>query len=260
MTTSLSRHEAFLVIFDRVKGVVRSVVDLAQQIEGPASGFVDVERTSDGTCVCFFDYADALQSFDRTVEQLHRPEIASLEVRHDGWDCMVEIRQAVSRIGESLPKRGSDLADHDTLLEAALDLFLFSQILNEYLDASAVGVFGIWGAHWFGLAAENLPTDLVLGASPSRDVPTTELFKRLNSPETDETDSTEAIEARNRWVYEQVMAGVKYDDIIASLREKPRNWQRITTVPGIKGRARAYARTNRLPLPPPRKPGRPRGT
>jgi len=62
---------------------------------------------------------------------------------------------------------------------------------------------------------------------------------------------------RGEWIYHKVMNGDRFSAIIRALDKKPRTWERIGTVNGIKNAANSYANKHGLPLPPPRKKGRP---
>jgi hypothetical protein len=66
-----------------------------------------------------------------------------------------------------------------------------------------------------------------------------------------------ATEARDEWIYPQVMAGIAYAKIITRLGKKPKTWARIETENGIRKAALAYANRHGLPPPPKRKAGRP---
>jgi len=80
----------------------------------------------------------------------------------------------------------------------------------------------------------------------------------LSSP-VDESDEDWMKTKRDRdcWIYNQVMAGVKYAQIISELKSKPIRWSRIGSKMGIKKAAEKYAEDNNLPKPKPRPPGRP---
>lgn len=67
----------------------------------------------------------------------------------------------------------------------------------------------------------------------------------------------DATEARNKWVYEECKKGTVYKVIIRGTKAHS-DWNPITSVPGIKAAAKAYARRHCLPNPAPRKSGRPR--
>lgn len=67
-----------------------------------------------------------------------------------------------------------------------------------------------------------------------------------------------ATEARNKWIYEQVMKCVPWKEIAEQLAKSKENWRRIRSVNGIKEAALAYALKHDLPQPRPRRHGRPR--
>jgi len=69
----------------------------------------------------------------------------------------------------------------------------------------------------------------------------------------------ETTEARNRWIYDQVMSGLTYPRIreqLVTLSEE-RRWDLIDSDNGIRQVASRYASVHHLPSPPPRKKGRP---
>jgi hypothetical protein len=59
-----------------------------------------------------------------------------------------------------------------------------------------------------------------------------------------------AIEARDKWLYEQCCKLVRYEAIIRRLDKKTQTWLRITTPQGIKKAAAAYAERQIPKLPP----------
>jgi len=65
-----------------------------------------------------------------------------------------------------------------------------------------------------------------------------------------------AVEARNKWIYDSCMKGTAYSTILNRLKRKPKTWEAIMSVNGIKKVATAYATRHALPLPPKRQPGR----
>lgn len=64
--------------------------------------------------------------------------------------------------------------------------------------------------------------------------------------------------ARDRWIYDQCVRGIRYKEIIARLKAKPKSWEPITSIAGIKRAAQSYAQRNGLALPAARKKGRPK--
>jgi hypothetical protein len=59
-----------------------------------------------------------------------------------------------------------------------------------------------------------------------------------------------ALEARDRWIYDECCKGRPYRTIINWLRSRPERWRFISTVQGIRYVAAQYARRHRLPPPP----------
>lgn len=71
------------------------------------------------------------------------------------------------------------------------------------------------------------------------------------------SERQKAKEARDNWIYEQVMGGDKYSTIISRLKnEMPSSWTRISSVGGIRRAADAFAKRNCLSRPRTRQPGR----
>jgi len=64
-------------------------------------------------------------------------------------------------------------------------------------------------------------------------------------------------EDRNRWLYEQCQACTPYKNIISELRQH-KEWQRITSVQGVKKAATTYAERKNLSPIPIRQNGRPK--
>jgi hypothetical protein len=156
--------------------------------------------------------------------------------------------------------RGDLGGDPRALAEVVEVLGLAVQELDELCYRWALATFGVWGAHWFAIAATG-QFSLDLEQWPEVEVPTAKLLDLVRKPSEGETEQEWAVatQARNQWIYEQVMAGVKYTRIISDLKAMPAKWQRISSIPGIKAVARRYAKQHSLPLPKPRQPGRPAG-
>jgi len=68
-----------------------------------------------------------------------------------------------------------------------------------------------------------------------------------------------AMEARDKWIYEQAIKVVPWETIKRRLTKKPKGWERLGSVSGVKKAAFTYAKRHNLPPPPPRKAGRPQG-
>lgn len=67
-----------------------------------------------------------------------------------------------------------------------------------------------------------------------------------------------ANDARDEWLYDLAMKTVAWGTIRMRLAKKPKSWERIDSDNGVKKAARAYAHRHGLPVPPPRKAGRPK--
>lgn len=58
---------------------------------------------------------------------------------------------------------------------------------------------------------------------------------------------------RNKWIYNECCKGIPYSKIIYKLKtNKPKNWERINSVQGIRAAAIRYAKSRQLPHPPKR--------
>jgi hypothetical protein len=68
--------------------------------------------------------------------------------------------------------------------------------------------------------------------------------------------ATTANEDRDRWIYEQCCALVKYSSIKRALANNEEGWMPISSTSGLKLAAKRYAVRHNLPLPPSRQPGR----
>ncbi len=91
----------------------------------------------------------------------------------------------------------------------------------------------------------------------------TEELKRSTTPKTPDIKPSTPIaatanDARDKWLYDQCLALVKYGTIIRQLSNKT-EWEPIGSVKGIKNAANRYANSHLLPLIPPRQHGRPSG-
>ena len=67
----------------------------------------------------------------------------------------------------------------------------------------------------------------------------------------------QATEERDRWIYEQWWDGTKFEEIKQQVKARS-DWEPIETVQGVKDAGKAYVDRYGLPLPPPRRPGRPK--
>jgi hypothetical protein len=84
--------------------------------------------------------------------------------------------------------------------------------------------------------------------------------KRQAKQEPPRTGWAKDVQARNKWIYDQVMRGTGYKNIIAELRRRSATkggWQAISSIAGVKKAAVAYAERMKLDVPPKRRAGRP---
>lgn len=138
-------------------------------------------------------------------------------------------------------------------------IYLIAGAVNETCMYYMVSAFGQWGAHWLTMVPYETLKDL---AKRFEALPREEIIGALLGPPSDDSDEAwqRVSEECRQWIYEQVMAGVKYDKIKKALKEKPTKWPPYTTRQGLKAAAMKYALEHELPLPRPRPPGRPRGS
>lgn len=78
----------------------------------------------------------------------------------------------------------------------------------------------------------------------------------LNKLQQPGSDSDNTNDVRDKWIYEQCVAGTPYKNIILSINKVP-EWSEIESTNGIKGAANRYALRHGLPPIPVRTPGRP---
>jgi hypothetical protein len=64
-----------------------------------------------------------------------------------------------------------------------------------------------------------------------------------------------ANDPRDKFIYELACNGIPWKAIVAALKTKPKNWERIDTSNGVKAAANRYAARHQLPKPAPRKAG-----
>ena len=257
----IPKQDAFLIVCRQVKEVIDCAERLCGQIAAAAGWFLDDCRDdknpelSDVNVAYLFDFGDVIPAFARLAYVLRNPLFPALQL-----DALELVSDALKDIGNCLPRFGKWWGADDSLAEAQDFLLIGIQELQEFCDVQAVAAFGQWGAHWFWVAAEHGPKDAVFGPQAESNVEIDAVVTALRKPGGEAEDTgewEEAIRARNKWIYEQVMAGVKYPVIIERLKAKPTKWQRIGTIQGIRSAARTYAIRNNLPKPPRRRRGRP---
>jgi hypothetical protein len=66
------------------------------------------------------------------------------------------------------------------------------------------------------------------------------------------------LDARDKWIYEECMSVVKYEEIIRRLRDDHDEWESIDSINGIKSAAKKYAERRGLSGIPVRQAGRPK--
>lgn len=143
----------------------------------------------------------------------------------------------------------------------------FQEFLEETIDDMAAEAFGFCASLIFQCAREVDAIDVDEIIEYGVDVWPVYASQVIEAWTTRELtqgdcDAAVAIYARNKWIYEQVMAGVKYSDIIRGLKASAseNKWRLISTTPGLKAAAMRHAERHDLPKPPLRPPGRPSGS
>lgn len=61
---------------------------------------------------------------------------------------------------------------------------------------------------------------------------------------------------RDKWLYEECRKGTAYTTILIRLKRKPKSWERLESVQGIRGAVKRYCKRHNLPEPPKRQKGR----
>lgn len=254
----VSREDAFLHVYQAVRRLMDSVTALAEQLEADPEALwcFDAERAGAEYCDCELNFDHAFCQVEALEEALADDLIAALNV-----EAVAPIAEALRYTKEALPLPGQLGGDFRILAEAVDRLRWAVDDLNDYCYQHAIGIFGLWGGYWFMTAALHQSSFEFFGDDTVSQLPVEEVVALLSKPPTDESETAwaEATEARNRWIYQQVMAGVKYPAIIRDLESKPIKWQRVSTSQGIKSIARKYADSHGLPRPIVRAPGRPGG-
>ena len=249
-----------MLVYRAVRRLMDAVSGLVEQLEADpeARRIFNDERGGAG-------YSNVFEmNWDHVFPRIIEVEIGLQDgiVQSLGADPIASIEEALRYTKEALPSPGS-LGGDPRVLAEAVDHFSWAVgDLDDYCDRQAISVFGHWGWYWFKTAAtkrfslDDFADPNTVGLGPG------DIIGRMCAPAEEDSPQkwTEVREARNRWVYEQVMANVKYPTIINNLKSQPVTWQRISTVQGIKGVARRYAKVHNLPEPDARLPGRPTGT
>ena len=252
------RQDAFLEVYRAVREVIDGATLLSEQLEtDPDAQYAfSAERAGADYFYQDLNWDHVRPSLARLKEAIHEELIRALDN-----ETVDDIKCALHHAEEALPFPGQLGGNPRILAEVVNHLEWAVEALNEFCQQWATSVFGVWGAYWFDVAANSrFPLDHT-DYWPRIELPPAEVLSLMTKPEDDETGQewADAAEARNQWIYEQVMAGVKYNQIIAGLKGRPTKWQRISSIPGIKAVAAKYAKQHGLPEPKPRPPGRPPG-
>lgn len=256
---TLSRYEAFVAIFSHVTVAINSAVKLAQHIEDSATWALHYCRGTGEEPELDNTWPDVAPLLAEAKAAVNNPALAEIEEGCCG-ESLCDLRVAVSYIEAGLPEPGASGGYVRYLAEAVDHIVDSAGKLKEYREKLGIAIFGVWGNYWFSVAADNLPSDLVFWDVENEGRSLSQLRQLAEQPEEYESDLTVALDDRNRWLYEQAMAGVVWPEIIKRLKAKPSRWPRISSVPGVKDAVYAYARSHGLPEPPPRSPGRPKGS
>jgi len=246
----VTRQDAFLLAFRQIKMIIECGERLTEKI-------IDNHGSIDPAVLAGLD-ADLAR-----IVQLGSvmPLVTRLKDKRVQRSVIPKLNHAIEEAKSLIDdpaKRASDTIDH-----LALSLFDVMCELELYCETLAISVFGHWGAYWFQIAQEGLPTEDVFGSTEChRDVPVDVIITLLSQPEPHETDRARQMiqDEANRWIYEQLMAGEKHGKIASELKHKPVGWPRISSPAGLKARGAKYATEHGLPLPGPRPPGRPPGS
>jgi len=246
----LSKQDAFLLVYCAVQNVIDSVESLVDV-------FLWGEPYCNGWSASLPEGYSVPPDWDRALDDLN--DLGDLLdddlIQEIDSDAIQLVCRAFDRTEWSLanpPDCGEGLE------YAVMDLENAVAALEDYCDRQAVAAFGLWGWHWFKTATTGgFSLDSIGTRVPS--VGAKDVIRTMDAPEQTESEQEwkAAIEARDRWIYEQIMANIKFPEIIRELKTKPAKWQRISSVPGIKKAANRYAERHELPIPPQRRGGRP---
>lgn len=257
----LSKHQAFLHLFSACAGLLDSISSLCDAISD--ASFIEAHVSKDETYV-IHDWQETSEALEQLQSALQNPLIQEL-----GEEVIKKVADAAVQVKTGLPLEYKGEAESGTFL-GMYALYHIQPELEERLYNMAVETFGHWGAFWFNVAVTNpdlrsreqLACMSFLEADPSpSDLTSDEIIHAWRSSPVTESEELHgrAIDERNRWIYDQVMAGVKFPAIIKDLEKKPFGWTRISSVPGIKSAAEKFAERHNLPRPKKRSPGRPAG-
>lgn len=256
-TSPTSRQEAFLVVHRAMRALVHAALALAEQLEADpdARDMFDAERAG-----AAYDYRD--MGWDHVFPHLTDLEVAIQDVLVEAIanDPIEEIRIALRHAKESLPQPGQLGGDPRVLAEVVDRLEYYARELYDFCYRQAIAVFGDWGGYWYMQAASGeFSIDAIIDPA-TVDLPADRILQLMSSPAADESEQAwrDAKEARDRWIYEQVMDQVKYPVIIRQLKSKPIKWVRISNDSSVRKVARDYAARHNRPEPPKRAAGRPR--
>ena len=252
-----SREDVFLYVYHRaVRKVVDSATELVKQLNADprASYAMDAERSGDSVSCPNLDWHHVVPAIQE-LNEINRDNLVT-ELHSDIIERILEANQVAEA---ELCRTGFRDANTRLLAEVVDVLEQCIQELGEMCHRWAVAVFGDWGAHWFRIAAfgdfhrDHVDEFSLIRLSPA------EILTRLDKPDKSQVEQgwEDATDARDRWIYEQVMTGVKYEQIIIELRSKPVKWQRIGSKQGIRLNADRYAKKFSRPAPMLRRPGRP---
>jgi hypothetical protein len=254
----ISRPDAFLAISRRVITLIEAVQNLAWQILEKAAEERQAEERDSTVVGVAFHWDDAARALAEAKAALAVPVLQASALSPVLQGLSDQILQAERQV----PPPGEWYFLPIGLQEAAEEALFEVADLERWLERMAVAVFGHWGMHWWKAALDAAPAKVFSGVEHCDMLDADALVSMLLTPELTEREQEweRVLQEAHRWVYEQVMAGVKYGNIVQELKAKPTRWPRYSSIPGIKGVARKYAKDHGPPVPELRKPGRPPGS
>lgn len=260
----LNRQDAFLYVFrhlQRFREVVENLNKAVYEAYDYYDGFPgDPENWPEEEQKALEGIWDKVADDAMRLREMIQAPLLTMLTTPEGYNSWRdEVDQALVDISLYVDPESpeADLADAD---KGAYALTQAIDLLEEHCDHLAVTVFGRWGLYWFKIATESKRIDEIVTYLDRFDqVPLQEVVAVLESPEQLDNEQSQKVaeEERNEWIYDEYMAGVKFPVIIDRLKGKPIEWDRIFTRQGIRDAARRHASRHGLPMPLPRRPGRP---
>jgi len=249
------RQQAFLNLYLVVREVTEATAALANGLEERHEAFAmfRAERAA-------ADYTYHELDWDHVWPQIDNLDGATQEeqFKFAAADLAKEIEIVLRHATDALPQPSQKGGNPRVLAEVVDRLHGSIQDLNDVVYRWAIGAFGQAGGYWFYNAAScnpELVSKFETSLSPSDEV---ELVVDLDAETKAFVDHQ--MELRDEYIYNQVMEGIKYKDIIDGLRDNPEGWRPINSIAGVKKAAQRHAENNSLPPPQPRSGGRPKNS